>query len=70
MRIGVEEPVAEDHADVDPHERLDHVGRIEPGGAQPGDIGDLDAVQELHGQHAPGGELAVDLRHDDARGRP
>ncbi len=34
---------------------------------QPGRLGELDPLEPLHGQHAAGGKLGIDLRNVDVR---
>ena len=66
MRVGVEEAVLEDHL----HPRLrDQVREPSPllqGRDVVVEIDELDAVQELEGQHPRSRVVPVDLRHDDA----
>ena len=65
MRVGVEEAVDEDLLDDRPHERRPELARVEAGIAERLGIGDLDAVDELHRQHAAGRQLLVHDRDVD-----
>ena len=66
MHVGVEEAVAQRMA----QEGLDQRGgdRLEvvAGRAQALDVGHLDAVDPLHGEHVAAGALPVDGRHAEA----
>ena len=61
----VEEAVDEDLLDDRPHERRPELARVEAGLAEAVGIGDLDAVDELHRQHAAGRQVLVHDRDVD-----
>ena len=63
VRIGVEEAVAEDLLAVGLGQQLRHLVGVESGCAQARHVRDLDAVDELHHEHAARGQLPVDARH-------
>ncbi len=69
MHVGVEEAVAQRVA----QERLDEVGgdrlQVVAGGAQRLDVGQLDAVDPVHGEHVAAGALPVDRRARGSRDR-
>ena len=60
--IGVEEAVAEDLLAVGLGQQPRHLVGVDSGRAQARHVGDLDAVDELHHQHAARGQLPVDAR--------
>ena len=65
MRIGVHLAVHEDHVQVGAHDGFRQRPEVLFGPAQPADLGDLDAVGQVHGQHALAGVIPNRLRHDD-----
>ena len=67
MRVGLEEARGDDHAHVDVHQVLHDVGGVEAGRLERRLVGDLDAADALHDEHALGRQLVVDLGHHYAR---
>ena len=63
MHVGVEEAVAHGVLQESAHDREAERPAVEAGGVDPRDVGDGDAVDPLHGQHATRRALPVDLGH-------
>ena len=61
--IALEETLLEDHARIETADATRHLAEVVARGAQPLEIGHLDAVEVLEHQELPGGEVAVDARH-------
>src|ERR1700733_10099032 len=63
MRVGVEEAVAQDLVAKNLDELLRYEMLVDTGALERLDVGDLDALDQFHREHAPRGELAIYLGH-------
>src|SRR5208283_3547477 len=67
MRVGVEEAVAQDLVAENFDELLRNEMLVDAGALERVDVGDLDALDQFHREHAPRGELAINLGHQHQR---
>ena len=63
MRVGVEEAVAQHLVAENFDELLRDEMLVDAGALERVDVGDLDALDQFHREHAPRGELAIHLGH-------